>query len=78
MADRFDVYAENILLLFELERVKAAFTYLEKMKARSLLDILSTDRIKIAEGISPELLQKKKETEFLIGRVNHLLAFSST
>ncbi len=73
MTGKIEVYHAIIRLLLNMGRTEEAFDYMERAKARNLLDILSTDRINITEGISTELLDKKKKVEWLLRRVNTLL-----
>ena len=63
MEDKIDVYHSMITLLLKMGREDDAFKYLERSKARSSLDILSTGRVDIARGITPERLERKKELE---------------
>lgn len=63
MEDKIEVYEAIINLLLKLGKDEEAHQYYERSKARSFLDILSTGKINITEGISPERLKRKNELE---------------
>jgi len=63
MEQKLQVYEAIINLLLKMGKDKEAHQYLERSKARSFLDILSTSRINITEGISPERLERKNQLE---------------
>lgn len=74
LEEKLEAYHALIQLLLKSRRIEEAFNYLERAKARSLLDVLSTKGSSVISGISPDLLQRKKENEFLLRRVNELLS----
>jgi|GEM_PF-1361488 len=63
MEQKIQVYEAMINLLLKMGKEEDAHHYLERSKARSFLDILSTGKINITEGISPERLKRKNELE---------------
>jgi len=63
MDEKIEVYEAIINLLLKMGRDKDAHQYYERSKARSLLDIFSTGRVNITEGISPDRLKRKNELE---------------
>jgi len=72
--EKFDVYETIIFLLFELGQEDKAFEYMEKSKARNLLEILSRNKAVIKKGISPEYLQRKQELEYVLSTLENKLA----
>jgi CHAT domain-containing protein/Tfp pilus assembly protein PilF len=63
MDEKIEVYEAMINLLLKMGKDEDAHQYLERSKARSFLDILSTGKINITEGISPERLKRKNGLE---------------
>jgi len=63
MHEKIPVYEAIINLLLKLNRPDEAYDYLERSKARSLLDILNIGPIKILEGIADEYLALKADLE---------------
>ena len=63
MEQKIQVYEAMINLLLKMGKDQDAHHYLERSKARSFLDILSTGKINITEGISPERLKRMNELE---------------
>ncbi len=78
LEEKLEAYHALIQMLLKSGRVEDAFNCLERAKARSLLDVLSTKKINVTAGISPALLQRKKEVEFQLRRVNELLSKAHT
>lgn len=74
LEEKLEAYHALIQLLLKSGRVEDAFNYLQRAKARSLLDVLVARGADATAGISPELLQRKKEREFQLRRVNELLS----
>ncbi|NOZ60256.1 MAG: tetratricopeptide repeat protein, partial [Calditrichaeota bacterium] len=72
--DKIDVYNSMINLLLKMGRKKDAYEYLERSKARSFLDILSTGHVNIAKGITPQRLQRKKDLERKLNKIQQELA----
>jgi CHAT domain-containing protein/tetratricopeptide (TPR) repeat protein len=69
LENKIDVYYAMINLLLKMGHDEEAHQYYERSKARSFLDILSTGRINITEGISPERLKRKNELELELNTV---------
>lgn len=73
LEEKLKVYHAIIRLLIKLERFEEGFEYLERSKSRCFLDILSTGWFDIAQGISPELLNEKKNLERKLNSTNQAL-----
>jgi CHAT domain-containing protein/Flp pilus assembly protein TadD len=71
MQNKMSAYEALISLLIEKRRNKEAWSYLERSKARTCLDLLGNRRIDFREKAAPELIQKEKELD---GRILELQA----
>lgn len=80
LEEKLCVYHAIIRLLIKMGRIEEGFDYLERSKARSFLDILSTGWFNIARGVSPELVDHKKKLEAKLNLTNQALfsEFSKT
>lgn len=61
LRDKVKVFMQLIKILFKLNRFDEALEYLERMKARSLLDLLQKGRADINNGMAPEQVQNEKD-----------------
>lgn len=78
MEERLEVYERIVLLLLELGREQQAFEYLEKAKARNLLDILSAERSQLAHNLPEDLSRKKTEMEYRLRRAYQMLSAAAS
>lgn len=63
LSGRVDPYRGLIRCYLEVDSIKDAFDYAERMRSRTLLDMLSHPRVDINKGISPELKEEKEGLE---------------
>jgi tetratricopeptide (TPR) repeat protein len=61
MHDRFEAYESIILLLAEMGRPEEAFSYVERSRARNMLDILGNTKLKISKPASGTDTKKEQE-----------------
>jgi CHAT domain-containing protein len=84
-----DTYSNTIQCLYELHQQqpakefdRMAFTYIEKSKARGLLDLLAESEVDIRQGIDPELLKQEQALEEEYAQANthlqHILSGPET
>lgn len=73
LEDKIDVYQSMINLLLKMGREDKAYEYLERSKAKSFLDIISTSQINVAQGITPERLERKKRLERRLNKIQQEL-----
>ncbi|MFQ5481454.1 MAG: CHAT domain-containing protein, partial [Nitrospinaceae bacterium] len=74
LTDKQDVYKELILLLLESGRVKDAFEYAERAKARSFIDLLGNQKISLKDDVSQKLYDRLVKAKQDIRRTEERLA----
>ena len=68
LANKVKVYMRLIQLLHTLEKPDEALKYLERMKARSLLDLIQKGRVDVTKGMSDEQVQKEKQLKIKLSK----------
>ena len=71
--DKIEVYQAMVRTLLKMGREEDAYHYLERSKARTFLDILSTSHFNFAQGIDSLLLHRKKDLELRIYQTQEAL-----
>jgi CHAT domain-containing protein len=71
---RFEVYQAMILLLARLERAEEAFQYVERARARNLLDLLGNSKIKSPRPQYRELIEKERALQAKISTLTGQLS----
>lgn len=71
---RFDAYQAMILLLARLKRTEEAFQYLERARARNLLDLLGNSKIKSPQPQYRELIDRERALQAKISTLTTQLS----
>ena len=74
LTNKIPTYHAMVDLLAREKRYEEAYHYAERAKARALLDLLSLGRIDITEGISLELMNKKRDVEERLNAIQQQLS----
>jgi CHAT domain-containing protein len=74
MNEKMSVYKAMINLLLKQGQNKKAYEYLQRSKSKCLLEIISNGQNRITQGISPQLLNKKRTIELKISKLQQEIA----
>ncbi|MFQ6093694.1 MAG: CHAT domain-containing protein, partial [bacterium] len=61
MQTKMEVYEQTVGLLIQMDRKFEAFQYVERAKARALLEMLIESKIDVYQGVDAELLDRERE-----------------
>ncbi len=74
LVDKVKVYKELIILLFKHGDFGEALDYLERMKSRSLLEMIQQGKAKIDKGLTPEETEKEKQLKVMLAKAAREMA----
>jgi CHAT domain-containing protein/tetratricopeptide (TPR) repeat protein len=70
---KLPIYHAYINLLLKQENLVSAFTWTQKVKARSLLDLMAAGRVDISQGASQVEQQRERDLKLRVGQLNQQL-----
>lgn len=74
LIDKVKVYKDLIIMLYNSGDFGEALDYLERMKSRSLLEIIQQGKAKIDKGLSPEEKKMEKQLKIRLAKATRAMA----